>query len=146
MRIKPKNFLAVISLCVLGTLVYSNTFHSPFHFDDAENITGNANIRNLGDLKTIWNYWPPRFITYLSVAINYHFNQLRVPGYHLVNLLVHLSSAILVRWFILLTFSTPAIRTISTIGRIISELIVVNFHLLMALSFHLNLLHYITTT
>lgn len=110
MRSKVTNFLAVISICLLGILVYSNAFYSPFQFDDAENITGNVSIRNLRDLKTIWNYWPPRFMTYLSLSLNYHFNQLRVPGYHLVNLIIHLTSAILVRWLILLTFSTPAMK------------------------------------
>ncbi len=104
------NILKIAILCVLGILVYSNTFHSPFQFDDEENITENVSIRNLRDLKAIWSYWPTRFITYLSFAFNYHFNQQGVPGYHLGNLIIHLISAILVMWFILLTFSTPAIK------------------------------------
>ncbi len=103
-------FLAIVSLCVLGILVYSNTFHSPFQFDDYEEIVENVSIRNLRDLKSIRNYWPTRFITYLSFAFNYRFNQLRVPGYHLGNLIIHLTSAILTMWFILLTFSTPALK------------------------------------
>ncbi len=103
-------FLAVISLCVLGILVYSNTFHSPFQFDDEHRIIKNVSIRDLGDLETIWSYFPTRFVPYLSLAFNYHFNQLRVPGYHLVNLVIHLISGIAVWWFILLTFSTPAVK------------------------------------
>lgn len=103
------NFFALISICVLGILIYSNTFHSPFEFDDVF-ITGNSSIRDLRDLKAIWSCWPTRFVTFLSFAFNYHFNQLRVPGYHVVNLIIHLTSALLVRWFILLTFSTPAIK------------------------------------
>lgn len=103
------NLLAVISICVLGILVYSNTFYSPFQFDD-EFIAGNVSIRDLRDLGAIWSYCPTRFITFLSFAFNYHFNQLQVSGYHLVNLIIHLASAILVRWFILLTFATPAIK------------------------------------
>ena len=102
--------LAVISLCVLGILVYSNTFHSPFQFDDEHRIIKNVSIRDLRDLETIWSYFPTRFVPYLSLAFNYHFNQLRVPGYHLVNLVIHLISGIAVWWFILLTFSTPAVK------------------------------------
>ncbi|MCX5704645.1 MAG: tetratricopeptide repeat protein [Candidatus Omnitrophica bacterium] len=70
----------------------------------------NLAIRNIQNLKAIWNFWPTRFITYLSIALNYHFYQLKVLGYHLFNLTVHIGSTILVYWLILLTFSTPKIN------------------------------------
>ncbi len=104
------NLLAVVSVCVLGIFVYSNTFHSPFHFDGERCIAENVSIRNLTHLRAIWDYWPTRFTTFLSLAFNYHFNGLRVFGYHVVNLVVHLTSAIVVRWFIILTFCTPAMK------------------------------------
>ncbi len=100
----------VITICLLGILIYSNTFNSPFHFDDRENIVENISIRDLNNLQAIWSFAPTRFITYLSLACNYHFNQLRVSGYHLVNLVIHLASAILVWHFALLTFSTPIMK------------------------------------
>ncbi len=103
------NILAVIAVCGAGILVYRNTFHSPFTFDDVR-ITGNVSITNLGDLKGIWSSSPTRFVTYLSFALNYYFNGMQVTGYHIVNLAIHLLSAIFVRWFIMLTFSTPALR------------------------------------
>ena len=53
---------------------------------------------------------PRRFITYLSIAFNYHFHGLNVFGYHLFNLAVHLLSAFLVWWLALLTFSTPMMK------------------------------------
>ncbi len=101
---------AVITLCCLGILIYSNTLHSPFHFDDEYSIVRNFSIRNLSNLGAIWHFWPTRFITYLTIALNYHFNHLNVFGYHLFNLVIHLGSAILAWWFALLLFSTPAMK------------------------------------
>ena len=100
----------LISIIACGFLIYSNTFTCSFHFDDQTSIVQNRAIRNILDLRAIWNFWPDRFITYLSVAFNYHFHQLNVVGYHLFNLVVHLTSSILVWWFVLLTFSTPVMK------------------------------------
>jgi hypothetical protein len=55
-------------------------------------------------------FCPCRFITFLTLALNYHFNQLNVFGYHLFNLAVHLGCAVLVWWLTLLTLSTPAMK------------------------------------
>ena len=102
--------LVLSSTLLLGILIYSNTLHSSFHFDDTGSIVDNSAIRNILNLQAIWSFWPTRFITYFSVALNYHLSQLNVFSYHLFNLTVHLSSAILVWWFMLLTFSTPAMK------------------------------------
>jgi tetratricopeptide (TPR) repeat protein len=103
-----KNNLVFIALLVLlGAMVYSNTFFSSFHFDDIKSITENPSIKNLSDTKSIWDFWPTRFVTYFSLALNYHFHKLDVFGYHLVNLFIHLCSALLVWWFSLLTLSAP---------------------------------------
>jgi tetratricopeptide (TPR) repeat protein len=108
----------------LGIIVYSNTFQNSFHLDDNNNIVRNPAIRDIGNLHGIWNFWPNRFITFFTFAINYHFNQLDVFGYHLFNLVIHLGTAILVRWLILLTFSTPAIKEnkIATHSNLIASL------------------------
>ncbi|MEK7308910.1 MAG: tetratricopeptide repeat protein [Nitrospirota bacterium] len=100
--------LVLSSIFLLGTLIYSNALYSSFHLDDIPSIVDNSAIRNILNLQSIWSFWPARFITYVSVALNYHLSQLNVFSYHLFNLTVHLSSAILVWWFMLLTFSTPA--------------------------------------
>jgi protein O-mannosyl-transferase len=101
---------AVGIIFCLGILVYSNTFLCSFHFDDLPSIVGNLSIRNIHHLQAIWNFLPRRFILYLSIALNYHFNGLNVFGYHLFNLAVHLVSAVLVWWLTILTFSTPAMK------------------------------------
>jgi len=103
--------LLVLSLVLLlGTLIYSNTFYSSFYFDDIHSIVNNPAIRNILHLQAIWNFWPARFFTYLSLALNYHLGQLNVLSYHLFNLAVHLTSGILVCWFMLLTCSTPVMQ------------------------------------
>lgn len=104
------NLLAIIIICCLGIIVYSNTFLCSFHLDDVFSIVDNLSIKNIFNLQNIWNFWPCRFITYLSIALNYHFHQLGVFGYHLFNLGVHVGSTILVWWLIRLTFSTPKMK------------------------------------
>ncbi len=101
------SYLIVIAL---GTLVYSNTFQNSFHLDDFPSITNNFSIRHLDDWGEVWAFWPSRFITYLSIALNYHFSRLNVFSYHLFNLMVHLGSALLVRQLVLLTFLTPGMK------------------------------------
>ncbi|MFH0795948.1 MAG: tetratricopeptide repeat protein [Candidatus Omnitrophota bacterium] len=106
----PSTLITVIAICLLGVLVYSNTFHSSFHFDDTQNIVTNYAIRNISNLRTIWDFCPTRFFTFLSLASNYHFHKLSLPGYHLFNLAVHIGGALLVRWLIILTLSTPVMK------------------------------------
>ena len=112
-REKLVRWLPALCLCLIGLLVYSNTFHASFHFDDPKNIITNFAIRNLWNLKAVWSFLPTRFFTYLSLAFNYHFHQLSLPGYHIFNLVVHLGAAILVSWFILLILSTPTVKAYS---------------------------------
>ena len=73
-------------------------------------IISNTAIRNIQNLLNIWEFLPCRFITFLSFALNYHFDQLNVFGYHIFNTAVHLSSAIFVWWLTLLTLSTPVMK------------------------------------
>ncbi|MEI7999457.1 MAG: hypothetical protein WCH62_08140, partial [Candidatus Omnitrophota bacterium] len=103
-------FLSIILISILGFIVYSNSFYSSFHFDDGTLVINLIPIRDISNLQAIWNFWPCRFITDLSLAINYHFHQLDVFGYHLFNIIIHLVSAILVWWLTLLTLSTPAMK------------------------------------
>ena len=104
---------AVILICFLGIIAYSNTFHSLFHYDDRANIVTNTAIRNLSNLKVIWNFWPTRFITFVSFAFNYYLNGLNVFGYHAVNFVIHLAIALLIFWFVNITFRTPAMIKIN---------------------------------
>lgn len=95
----------------LGISIYSNTFHASFHFDDDDSIVNNLTIRDPGNLKFIWDHHKTRFLTYLSFALNYHYNGLNVTGYHVVNLTVHIATSVLVFFLFLLILKTPALKT-----------------------------------
>ena len=102
--------LALSILLLLGVIIYSNTFLGPFHFDDIYNIVDNPAIKHLFNLGNIWNSFPARFVTFFSFALNYQIHQLNVVGYHIVNLIVHLGSALLLWWLASLTLLTPVMK------------------------------------
>lgn len=106
----PKLSLWIFSLIlILGSLIYSNTFHSFFHLDDQPSIVENHRIQNISKPGLVWEYSQERFLTYLSFALNFHFGGLNVSGYHAVNLAIHILAAWLVFLLIQVTFRTPAL-------------------------------------
>jgi len=102
-------FIAVLILCCLGFIIYSNTFSNSFHFDDDYYILSAWAIRDFSNPGSIWDLWPTRFIVFLSFALNYRFDGLSVFGYHLFNLSIHIVCAIFVWWLVRLIFATPVI-------------------------------------
>ena len=104
------DFLGLSAIVMLGIIIYSNSFNCSFHFDDASSIVANKAIQNLSDIKAWWNYSSGRPIAYFTFAVNYHYGELNVWGYHLVNLIIHLITSCIVGWLTLLIFSTPALK------------------------------------
>ena len=98
---------SILSIIILGIIIYSNTFDASWHFDDHTAIVENYGIRNLKG--TIFS-GGSRWIGFISFALNYHFGKLDVFGYHLVNICIHLISAILVYFLVLLSFKTPCLK------------------------------------
>jgi len=107
-QISLKNIIfSLIFITILGTIIYSNTFDASWHFDDNTAIVENYSIR---DLKGTVLGGGSRWIGFISFALNYHFGKLDVFGYHLVNICIHLISAILVYFLVLLSFKTPYLK------------------------------------
>ena len=108
--------LLALFFTVLVFLIYSNTLHSPFVFDDLQRIFKNPDIRltklSLTDIVQAGfkGLSPNRPIVYISFALNYFFHQYDVMGYHLVNILIHLSNGILLYFFVKTTLSLPVLR------------------------------------
>jgi len=105
--VKYAFFINLSLITTTAFLIYSNTFSSPFQFDDNPNIVENYKLRDFS------NFWPPsgsRYIGVLSFALNYHFGSLNVFGYHLVNIIIHIINSIMVWWLVILTFKTPAMQ------------------------------------
>lgn len=110
---------SLLAIIILGTIVYSNTFDASWHFDDHTAIVENYGIRNLKATATAVR--ASRWIGFTTFALNYHFGKLEVFGYHLVNTCIHLISAILVYFLVLLTLKTPYLKD-SSISRYTASL------------------------
>ena len=94
---KYRKWILLINV-VLGFIVYSNTFQSSFHFDDIFYITGNDIVKDLPGLFKL-KYWGDLFyrpIPTLTFAINYAVHGIDLPGYHLVNIIIHIITSIFV--------------------------------------------------
>jgi tetratricopeptide (TPR) repeat protein len=115
---RPFHFLIIITL---GLLVYSNTFSSPFVFDDEINIVANPINKDLGYFarpSSAKSFRGPveypallkRYMGHLSFALNYRLHGLDVTGYHVVNLAIHLINGGLVYLLVVLTFRTPRLE------------------------------------
>ena len=94
-------FLA--ALLVLVLLIYANTLHAPFNFDDEVVI---KNELSEAGWSLFYNFNPPRYrhLFYLSLVINHSQGQLDPFGYHLVNLSLHLLSSIVIFFIVFITF------------------------------------------
>ena len=105
------NIWPVMLIVLVTTVVYSNTFQASFHFDDYLYIVDKKEIRDIADLKAIYQALghPSRFISFLSFALNYHFHKYDVFGYHLVNLVIHALNGVCVYALIKLLFRTPVL-------------------------------------
>ena len=102
-------------LCLAGLAAYANSLSGPMVFDDVSAILLNPQIRHL---------WPPldalapprytvlasRPLVNLSFAINYALGGFAVRGYHLVNLGLHILSALVLFGVIRLTLAGPRLR------------------------------------
>ena len=109
-KTKLSAWFGIFIIVLLGSIIYSNSFGCSFHFDDIQNIVNNTSIRKLTDIGAWWNFYPSRPVSIFTFALNYHFHQLDVWGYHFINLAVHLINACLVYWLTLLIFSSPGLK------------------------------------
>jgi hypothetical protein len=116
-----RSLLPIVLTVLLSLFAYSNTFRVPFQFDDKPVIVENPIIKDLRYFATPseakvftehfgYHTFRSRYIGYLTFALNYRLHGLDVRGYHILNLLIHISTAVLVYFLIILTFQTPFLR------------------------------------
>jgi hypothetical protein len=105
-----KKCLILSFLALVAFLLYSNSLQAPFVFDDWHNIQDNPHIRittldweNIS--KVAVEKYANRPLAHISFALNYYFNQYDVRGYHLVNILIHIFTSILLYFFLQTTLS-----------------------------------------
>jgi len=115
-----KKNISSISIIFLIFILYSNSFTVVWHLDDPPNITENTylTINNLL-LETLWNtfFAKPysdgqlyRPIANLSFALNWYIGQDKPFGYHVVNLFIHVLSALFLFKATLLLLHTPSLK------------------------------------
>ena len=110
-----RKYFHLILITVLGLLVYSNTLHVPFQWDDSVFIEENPIVRDLDYFlnpskakgTVFYGAFKSRYVGYLTFALNYALDGFDTKGYHLLNIVIHISNALLLYVFILLTFRTP---------------------------------------
>ncbi len=97
-------FMVLLPALLLGALLYANTLHGQFVYDDKPQIARNTLIQddsNLwramfsdvwafkrGDAAAVSNYWRPSFVLWLIT--NFQMFGLDTFGWHLFNILLHL--------------------------------------------------------
>jgi protein O-mannosyl-transferase len=104
LRVRKKikfDHVAFAIIVLAAFALYGSALSHAFIFDDLRSIVENPYIRNLRNvsllLQGIQSYTGPyRALPTITFAVNYHFHQLNVLGYHLVNLILHILSGILV--------------------------------------------------
>jgi tetratricopeptide (TPR) repeat protein len=108
-QISP-DLIYILLLLVLGLTAYANSFFAPFHFDDIQRILQNDAIRDLTDMARIFSYTRERFLTYLSLAINYRISRFDPASYHIVNFFIHYIASIFLYFLFIETWKTPALK------------------------------------
>jgi len=107
---KKLKLISILIIILFSVAIYSNTFSNEFVFDDYTSIMLNKSIRHVTDVRTIWQSNPTRFISYLSLAVNYNIGKLNVTSYHVTNLLIHTSTGISLFIFLELLLQTPKLK------------------------------------
>ena len=104
-------------LAVLVGVLYANTLNGPFVFDDVTNIQRNVHIRLTtlsvdGLFRAAFrSRQTNRPVANVSFALNYYVHQYQVRGYHVVNILIHLTTGLLLALFVYTTLTVPALRS-----------------------------------
>jgi tetratricopeptide (TPR) repeat protein len=107
---------AAVVIAAAAFLAYHNTFSLPFVFDDQVVVIDNTTIRQLWPLGDVLS--APRDgsgaagrpLLNLTFALNYAWGGLEVPSYHVVNLLLHTASALLLFALVWRTLLLPGLR------------------------------------
>src|SRR6188474_550794 len=82
------------AIVIVGAAAYANSLDAPFVFDDTQYVAGNPAIRTLWPPFDWIAFCPTRPLVYFTFAVNYALGGEDVRGYHLMNLAIHLATAL----------------------------------------------------
>ncbi len=105
----PQSLIMSAAIFILGGLVYLNSLLNLFVWDDVILVLGNLHIRNLAYIPRLFIeniyhqemtgcFYRPILIS--TFALDFRFWGLEPFGYHLTNIILHLSTSVLVYYFI----------------------------------------------
>jgi len=97
--------IAILIIISATSLVYLSSFNTPFQFDDVKNVVGARVVENFS-LPDFFQHSKSRFLLCLTLSLNYYFGKYNVFGYHLVNLIIHIISSLLVFGLSLIIFDS----------------------------------------
>ena len=106
------HILVVLLFALIGLLLYGHTLQAPFYLDDFINIRDRLHAINSLSIHELVNcafgsFLPRRPLANLSFGLNYYFHGLRLPGYHMVNIVIHVLSGMLLYLFVFKTLTLP---------------------------------------
>ena len=107
----------VLLFFIVGFVIYSNTLESHFQLDDFVRIKNNPDIRitelsATNVLKAAFGQKSAkaRPVGNISFALNYYFHGFDVWGYHVVNIIIHILTGIVLYAFFKTTLSLPSVK------------------------------------
>ncbi len=109
------HILVFLLFVLIGLLLYRHTLHAPFYVDDFINIKNSLHAISSLSLHEVINralsgFARHRPLANLSFSLNYYFHGLNLPGYHLVNIFIHVVNGILLYLFVFKTITLPVHR------------------------------------
>lgn len=99
--------VALIAITVM--VLYANTLSVPFYLDDYSSISENMAVTG-GGLRELWQFSPQRVVGYATLALNYKYDGLNVPSYHITNIIIHLMAGLAVFGLVRAVLRSPQAR------------------------------------
>ena len=117
--------ISVIALIGIGFIIYANSIFGEFLYDDEILVEKNVNIRSLAGVRSAFtenmgsatgkkfNFYRP--IQMISYVIDYSLYESGEVGYHVTNILLHISASLLLFWFIHTLFGDTALSVLTSL-------------------------------
>jgi protein O-mannosyl-transferase len=111
-----KNSFPIVLFIFIVCLIYSNTLHIPFFFDDFGYLVNDSAKQLIkfdlpGIKKSLFESKPAgRPLSNLSFAINFYISQYHLLGYHITNIAIHMITGIFLYLFFKVTMMKYAVQ------------------------------------
>jgi tetratricopeptide (TPR) repeat protein len=109
------HILVLLVITLFGVLLYGHTLKAPFYMDDFINVKDSLYAIKSLSLTELVNasfsgFARHRPLANLSFTLNYYLHGLGLPGYHLVNIAIHVINGILLYLFLFKTITLAPLR------------------------------------